>query len=72
MRTCHVALIWDWFTGERYWQASTELDCLSPDAVYYTRVQANNKFEAIQQERRKHHGRKRKHVQGEPGRAATS
>ena len=72
MRTYHVALIWDWFTGERYWQASTELDCLSPDAVYYTRVQAGNKAKAIQQTRRTYHDGKRRHDAGEPGGVAAT
>jgi len=53
----HVAYVWSWPSGRRFWQASTELDCLSPDAVYYVRVQANNQPEAIQHARRTYHER---------------
>ena len=55
MRTYHVAYVWSWPDGERYWQASTELDCLSPDAVYYTIVRAGNKTQAIEHGRSKYH-----------------
>ena len=64
MRTYHVIYVWDWYSGRRYWQASTELDCLSPDAVYYTTVTAKCKRQAIQEGRRKHqYERKRRHDQ---------
>jgi hypothetical protein len=55
MRTYHVAYVWSWPDGKRYWQASTELDCLSPDAVYYTIVRAGNKPQAIEHGRRTYH-----------------
>ena len=55
MRTYHVAYVWSWPDGKRYWQASTELDCLSPDAVYYTIVRVGNKPQAIEHGRRKYH-----------------
>ena len=54
MRTYHVAYVWSWPDGERYWQASTDVDCLSPDAVYYTTVRAPNKTQAIERGRRKY------------------
>ena len=66
MKTYHLVYVWDWYSGRRYWQASTELDCLSPDAVYYTTVTAKSKKQAIQEGRRKHYDeRKRKHEQRE-------
>ena len=59
-KTYHVAYVWSWPSGRRFWRANTELDCLSPDAVYYTIVQVRNQKQAIQQARRKYHepGRK--------------
>ena len=54
----HVAYVWSWPSGRRFWQASTELDCISPDVVYYTVDQARNKKEAIEIARRKGNGRR--------------
>jgi hypothetical protein len=53
MRIYHVAHVWSWPSGRRFWQASTEVDCLSPDAVYCTRVEAQNKKQAIALGRRR-------------------
>ena len=53
MRTYHVAHVWSWPSGRRFWQASTELDYISPDAVYYTVVSARSKKQAIALGRRR-------------------
>ena len=59
-RTYHVAYVWSWPGGRRFWQAGTELDCVSPDAVYYTTVEARNQTEAIRQARRKRNERRKR------------
>jgi len=64
MRVYHVAYVWSWPSGRRFWQATTNVDCISPDAVYYTLVSAQSKRQAIQQGRRKQHY-ERKRGQGQ-------
>jgi hypothetical protein len=64
MKVYHVAYVWSWPSGRRFWQATTNVDCISPDAVYYILVSAQSKRQAIQQGRRKQrYERKRREEQ---------